>query len=75
MIRKFNININSLRPFQVRVRVINKKGRVTYKEYKIEAKDAKTAGFEAAKKARKQENVKSAKWLYCIDISDGKVCY
>jgi hypothetical protein len=73
--QKFNIHVNQFCPFRVKVRVITKRGRTADKEYKIEAKDFKIAGFEAVKIAKKQNNIKSAKWLYCIDILDRKVCY
>lgn len=72
---KYNININGLRPFDVKVKYRTTKNKNGYQEVKVEAKNGRTAGFEAQKLVKKQPQVKSAKWLYAIDCSDGTIHY
>jgi hypothetical protein len=72
---KFNININGNRTFQVKVRIETVKGRIGNKEIMVEAKDGKTAGFEAEKIARKNPKIKTARWLFAIDRTDGSIHY
>ena len=75
MSSKYNININSNRIFQVKVRFETKKNKIGDKEIKIASNNAKSAACEAERIIRKQQNIKTARWLFAIDTTDGSIHY
>ena len=70
--RYFN---NGIRAYQVRVRIVTNDGKRKDREIKTNAKNARTAGYEAEKILRKQPDVKSARWLFVVDQTDGSIHY
>lgn len=74
MAEKYNIHLNNLRHFQVKLKIVYTKGKRGYEELPIEAKTPKAAGYEAEKLLRKKSNIKSARWLYIID-ENGTIHY
>jgi hypothetical protein len=74
MAKKYNIRLNSQRLFQVRLRIVTKKGKAGYQELKIEAKTPKAAGHEAENILRENPNIKTARWLFIVD-ENGTIHY
>ncbi|SHI95658.1 hypothetical protein SAMN05444280_108126 [Tangfeifania diversioriginum] len=74
LVRKRYFN-NGIRTFQVKVRIVTNDGKRKDREIKTNAKNAKTAGFRAEQILRKQPEVKSARWLFVVDQTDGSIHY